>query len=284
MLPNFYVIGAAKSGTTSLHKYLGEHPDIHMSDYKEPNFFIRGEGQPHRHIQSLSDYENLFDSVCSIRGESSTSYSLHPWRSDVPERIHALTPDAKLLYLVRDPIDRLQSVYMQLCIPGTDADSFRAWLGPIHDPMNYFMGGSQYMNQIDQYLSRFSDDQLIIVDSADLASNRRDTLKRIFDFLGVDRTFWADDFSQHHNTAREKRRYSHFGHRISQAPSVRTLVNKLPLTIKHGVISRGQGMFMNQQGPPSIDDDLRAELTNIFKPEVDRLRSYTGQPFQTWSI
>ena len=97
MLPNFLIIGAAKAGTTSLYHYLQQHPDVHMSAVKEPNYFCFDEQPPeYAPIRTLSDYEKLFGSAASALavGEASTQYL----NSVVtPQRIADLLPRAKLI-------------------------------------------------------------------------------------------------------------------------------------------------------------------------------------------
>src|SRR4051794_21023487 len=105
LLPNFFIIGAGKAGTTSLHAYLKLNPAIHMSKVKEPNFFTAPDpARPHANGQMTDpeQYRAMFVTDKPLRGESSTSYTLHPLRPGVPERIHALVPDARFVYLVRD--------------------------------------------------------------------------------------------------------------------------------------------------------------------------------------
>ena len=100
LLPNTFIIGAAKCGTTSLWLYLDAHPEIAFSANKEPAFFVR----PH-YRDELGLVRGLFRPA-PVRGEASTVYTTHPVNSGVPERIRSLVPDAKLIYMVRDPVDR----------------------------------------------------------------------------------------------------------------------------------------------------------------------------------
>jgi hypothetical protein len=102
LLPNLIVIGAMKAGTTSLHAYLSLHPEIFMSANKEPRFFTE-EWNWHK---GLEWYEAQFPERVTIRGESTPDYTKLPEIRNVPERIHSLIPDVRLIYLVRDPIDR----------------------------------------------------------------------------------------------------------------------------------------------------------------------------------
>lgn len=114
MFPNLVVIGAAKCGTTSLHRYLGRHPDIGMSHPKEPRHFVRADWE------ARLGEQRLFDRMGStIRGESSTDYTKFPLWQDIPRRIHWVIPDAKLIYVVGDPVRRIVAQYVEAQRAGT---------------------------------------------------------------------------------------------------------------------------------------------------------------------
>ena len=106
MLPTFFLAGAAKAGTTSLHHYLGEHPDIFMSEVKEPHYFsCEDDGWPRWAVRDRSTYEALFDAAMpgQARGESST-WTLYS--EGAPKRIAQAIPDARIIALLRNPPDR----------------------------------------------------------------------------------------------------------------------------------------------------------------------------------
>src|SRR5436190_20938382 len=105
-LPTFFIIGAPRSGTSSLHHYLNLHPEIGMSRLKETHHFVDNVQPPARRVEDRAEYEALFPSDARVRGEASPSYACYPQHGGAPERISVLLPDAKFIYLVRDPIER----------------------------------------------------------------------------------------------------------------------------------------------------------------------------------
>ena len=110
MLPNLIVIGSTKSGTTSLHRHLEEHPEIMMSTPKELRFFLEDwNWQGGSWQRGIEWYESKFDSSAPIRGESTPAYTTYPFVRDVPEKMARVIPSAKLLYIVRDPMERIVS-------------------------------------------------------------------------------------------------------------------------------------------------------------------------------
>src|SRR5687767_12965591 len=102
-LPNLVVIGAQKCGTSGLHYYLGLHPEISTSEPKELNFFIAERNWP----RGLDWYRSRFDGAAKVRVDASPNYSAYPQHTGVPERMADVIPSARLLYMVRDPIDRI---------------------------------------------------------------------------------------------------------------------------------------------------------------------------------
>jgi hypothetical protein len=180
-LPDFLIIGAAKSATTTLYQYLAEHPQIYMSLEKEPNFF----GADIRYQRGLAGYSNLFSAaeVGQICGEATTDYTKFPEYPNTAKRIHLTVPNAKFIYLLRNPIDRAYAYYVHLHrrIPYAK----RTFEGYI-EITNCCLDGSNYMMQIEQYLTYFSKDQFLFIFTDDLIKNTESCLMEVFSFLGVD--------------------------------------------------------------------------------------------------
>src|SRR3989338_3833819 len=112
-LPNFLIIGATKAGTTSIHNYLGQHPEIFVCPHKETNFFAQDSATCFLGdaINTREDYEREFEGVKNEKaiGETSPAYLAVP---TAPERIHGLIPHAKLIAILRDPAERAYSHYL----------------------------------------------------------------------------------------------------------------------------------------------------------------------------
>ena len=192
-LSNFFIIGAAKAGTTSLHFYLDQHPQVQMSVNKEPHFFAgtsTGIPFPMGHVSKLRDYERLFDPAFEVRGEASPSYAAHPRRQGVPERIKKMIPEARFIYLVRDPIDRTVSHYQHAVAAGNEIRTLKQALADeVEDPYSYLTCQSFYARQLRRYLEHFPEERLMVIDQQELLNKRRETLKRVFAFLSVDEEF-----------------------------------------------------------------------------------------------
>jgi hypothetical protein len=286
VLPTFFVIGAAKSGTTSLRRYLGLHPEIYMPPRREPGFFCREEDGPYlfEPVTEREEYEALFESKEVQRGDSTPSYSQYPWRSDVPERIHELVPNARFIYLVRDPVERVVAHVQH-------SYSLRAETRPAHealdnpdDPLqNHYLIPSLYATQVERYREVFPHERILVVDSADLKSDRAASMRRIFNFLGVDDTFASTGFSIELNPGQDRRlpspRYARL--RNSRLGAAWRL---LPAGLRAPIGRRMVRTFTAAAQRPRLDDDLRLAMENVFRPEVARLRSLTGLSFASWSV
>lgn len=285
-LPTFFIVGAAKAGTTSLHYYLDQHPEIQMSAHKEPNFFSGPEddvSSPRsKRITHLDKYENLFDPAVDVRGEASVGYTNYPRRKGVPERIKELVPDAKFIYLVRDPIARTVSQYHHRIAVEGERRSLREALSDLSD-YSIYVGHSLYATQVELYLPHFSQDKMLVLDHADLLADRRSTLRQIFTFLSVDDTIDSSRFDEELNTNREHRVYPP-GYKRLLRPVLPAPLRWIPRSARHSIRRSVERMFMRQIEKSDLDEETRVRLEERYKGEVERLRALTGKSFPSWSI
>jgi hypothetical protein len=287
VLPNFFVIGAAKCGTTSLAQYLVEHPQIHLPSVIEPRFFATPDPQrpfPGRRVGVRSEYEALFASSAPLRGEVCGAYSQYPWRAGVARRIHELVPDARFVYLVGDPIKRVESHYVQTVAEEHETRPIAEALGDIENPLHPAICPGRYAQQLEQYLLHFSEDRVLVVDRDDLLDKRETTLSCVFSFLGVDADFHSEAFAQTHNRSADHRQLSSGLYGRLRAGRLRTAMRTLPPSLRDPLLAPLRRTLAREVVRPSLDASLRARLETHFAPEVTRLRQLTGKPFAGWSI
>jgi len=277
-----------KSGTTSLHHYLKLHPEIQIPAMKELNFFS---GPPGAHpypagskrIEHLADYEKLFDPAFKVRGEVSPNYTVYPRRTGAPERIKEVAPDAKLIYAVRDPVTRAVSQYQHHVATLNERRSLPdALREDLKDPDSLYICPGFYALQLERYLQHFPQERILVVDQADLLSNRQATLREIFAFLSVDDSFVSTGFEEEVLTAKDHRTYSKFVVMLAWLRTTPLL--KLP---------RGMRVFMRRSlervvsqplEASTLDDDLRRQLQELYADDAKRFRELTGKTFPTWSV
>ncbi len=285
-LPTFFIIGAAQAGTTRLYHCLDQHPQIQMSAVKEPHFFAATENgipSPPGRIGSLEEYEQLFDPSFNARGEASQSYTNFPRRKGVPERIEELMPDAKFLYLVRDPIARTVSHYRNWIAAGKERRSLRDVLSDPFFPYSYLTCHSLYARQLELYLRRFPEEQIMVIDQADLLADRQSMLREIFAFLAVDDSFACRQLDAEPRTCRN---------RSTPLPSQRQAMGNIatprrpwmPVRIRQYARLPSGRVLRSPAKIPMLDDESRAQLEALYVGEVERLRALTGMAFPTWSI
>jgi hypothetical protein len=201
-LPNLLVIGAMKCGTTALHRYLGEHPQISMAEAKEVNFFVGPDIAPETDPQTwwmtgqwhrgLDWYASLFDASAPVRGESSPAYT-SPDQTEAVARIASIVPDARLLYLVRDPADRALSQYEH---HRRDSDERRSMEEALLDPASQYLARSRYHERLVPYLDHFPLEQVHVVVQERLLHDRRSELARCFAHAGADPHWWSEELEQ----------------------------------------------------------------------------------------
>jgi hypothetical protein len=285
-LPTFFIIGTGKAGTTSLHYYLDHHPQIQMSVEKEPHFFAGPEnGFPYAmgRVSRLEEYEKLFDRAVAVRGESSPGYTSYPRRQGVPERIKELVPDAKFIYLVRDPIARTVSHHQHRVAVDGERRPLAEALSDLSDPYSPCICPSLYASQLDRYLGCFPQERILVIDQAELLADRTSTLREIFSFLSVDSEFRSDRFEEELYKSEERRVYPAGYAGFIQ----RTVVPRLqwiPARVRRSLRDSVERTFMPRVPEVVLGDELRTRLQEHYVGDVQRLRELTGKAFPTWSV
>ena len=288
-LPTFFIIGAAKAGTTSLHHYLDLHPEIQMSAVKEPNFFAgpaNGIPYPVGRVERLDEYEGLFDPAYKVRGEASPSYTNAPRREGVPERIRKLVPEARLIYLVRDPIARTVSQHQMRVADGKDRHSIGVVLAEL-DSVNphsfYLTCQSFYARQLKLYLPHFPQERIMVIDQADLRADRQATLREVFAFLSVEEDFTSERFDAELYAARDRRVNTPFFNRWLK-PALAAPARRLPARLRDAVRGPMERALLPALPAPELDQRSRTRLKELYADDTARLRELTGKPFESWSI
>lgn len=265
-LPTFVIVGAQKCGTTALHSYLARHPEISMSRPKELDYFIE-EGNWGR---GLDWYRSRFDPAAAVRGESSPNYTAHPTFSGVPERMAELIPAAQLIFMVRDPIDRIRANWLHTY---SNRAEHRTMREAVLDPAMDYVARSRYHLQLSRFLEHYPIEQVMVIEQDELLSDRRETLRRVFGFLGASEDVWRDAFSEPRLETSARRRRTRLGTVVANRVRVRTWRRV-----------RDRWPFSRPFEHPDMDDGLRAELTELLRDDIARFRELTGRDFGHWSV
>jgi len=272
MLPTFLVIGAMKGGTTSLYYYLAEHPEIGMSRRKETDFFLKEHGNWDR---GRDWYAQQFPDDAPVRGECSPNYTKRHLFEGVPERITSVCPDVKLIYLVRDPIERAVSHYWGSCQRGREERSFEAAVADTAHS-NYVLTSRYYM-QLQPYLDRFDRKNLLVCTTERLRTDPPDILQQIYRFLGVDAAF---------ENRRTERRFNPSAAKKKRGAWYRWLSRRVPQPVKDRLrLYLPLHWLPGTRVPrPDVSPAVRVHLAEALHADADALRDLTGRDFETWSV
>jgi Sulfotransferase domain len=276
-LPNLIVVGGLKCGTTSLHHYVNLHPEVAMSRPKELNFFV----EELNWELGLDWYRSHFPAAAPVRGETSPHYTNLPRFQGVAERMRAtLGTEARVVYVVRHPIDRLLSHYLHNVGGGYEDRELEA---AVADPGNAYVQRSLYALQLEPYLESFDADQVLVIGREELARERDATVRRVFEFAGVDPAFTSPEFDREWETGSGK---SAGGFRLMdravRLPGLRALdrnFDRLPERMRWLVERVVHDPGSGEAPKPELDPALRARLAEKFRPDVARLEQLTGRGF-----
>lgn len=281
-LPNFFVLGAMKAGTTTLNAYLQRHPDVFMSKVKEPHHYSDVTDPVLPTVRSAEEYARLFRDArgATAIGEASASYL---WSAEAARRLAAERPEARLVVVLRDPISRAHSHYLMSVRNGLESRPFPEALR--HDwslgdlpwgTKHLYVELGQYAPQVRRYLEHFGRDRLFVTTSRELRDDTRTVVEDLCRFLGVstepvDRMIAVPD------------QYA-FGmprggmaRRIMASRLVRDATRAvLPFEVRQALMNR---FLLRDRSRPAIEPEAVEFLRPFYEDQPDRLESMLGRPF-----
>jgi hypothetical protein len=278
-LPSLIIIGGLKCGTTSIHHYLGLHPEIQMSKPKELNFFAAELNWD----LGLDWYASRFDNRFKVRGESSPHYTNLPRFGGVPARIKEHCPDARLLYMVRDPIKRILSHWVHATGAGYETGDL---VEVLSRPDTSYMNRSKYWLQLQPYLEHFDRSQIEIVAQEELQAQREETMRKAFRFAGVDEGFTSEQFGREweKSSAKQGDKYQ-FMEKLIKLPGFRSFdrnFDRLPESMRWVVEKIVHDPEKPPAPKPKLPDDLFETVRGRFGPDVAELQKFAGREFAGW--
>ncbi|MGI9308885.1 MAG: sulfotransferase family protein [Gammaproteobacteria bacterium] len=278
-LPEIIIIGGQKCGSTSLHHYLDQHPDIAMSDYKELQFFSDDE----RWEKGVDWYTPNFSESAKYTGEASPQYAWQPFFPDSPERMYSLVPNAKLIYMVRDPIERVLSQYCDFLHQAWEERDFSGVLDSFSERPNMYVEVSRYFFQIEAYLKHYPREQLRVWTMEDLSADPINTVREVLDYIGVDNSFESPEWTRRRNPGERKRQPVALVRRLMKT-GMRPedwVANTFPGFLRKPLTE----LVLRSGSPierPVLNNQQEALLMDIFRDDVRQLRAYSGKQFSNW--
>lgn len=278
-LPNLIIVGGLKCGTTSIHHYLGLHPQIQMSKPKELNFFV----EELNWDLGLDWYASRFDGRFEVRGESSPHYTNLPRFHGVAARIHEHCPEARLIYMVRDPVKRILSHWVHATGAGYET---RELVPTLSAPDSSYVHRSLYWMQLQPYLELFDRAQIEVFTQEELQGEREATMRRAFRFAGVDEDFTSEQFGREweKSSAKQGDKYQ-LMERLIKLPGLRSFdrnFDRLPESLRWIVERIVHDPEKPSAPKPQLPDDLFETLRGRFGEDVAALQDFAGREFAGW--
>lgn len=297
-LPNFFIVGAARSGTTSLDRYLSQHPEIYITQKKETHFFAAdhfppclGPGDDRLSdllIRDEDQYAQLFSGAAGAKaiGESSAFYLCFPATA---ERIAQTIPDAKILILLREPVARAYSAFTFTVRDGRETLGFEEGLSQEEErkqkgfePIWWYKELSLYYKQVKHYLEVFGTQQVKVLLYDELFTNPEQTLRKVFAFLGVKEDVGIDTSVRYNVSGFPKSRklYSLLDNFIYRPDALQKRIKSLiPLHLRVAWASRIIGMSVDRV---SLDSQVQAQLRAYFAEDVRKLEDLLQRDLLCW--
>lgn len=293
-MPNFIVLGAGKAGTQSIYNYMMDHPDIYMSPTKETNFFAL-DGQPNFQgppdpinqysIAELAEYQAQFRGVTTERAVGEIS-PLYLYSAIAPQRIKHTLPDAKLIVILRNPIDRAYSCYLflraRLTETITDFDKAlqaeqeridKNWPWPWHYKSLGF-----YHEQLQRYYDLFEPEQIRVYLYKDFKANNVSVMQDMYEFIGVDKTFVPDVSLQYNFSGLPKNKVLQY---VLTGPNpIQTALKPLlPTKFRRKLVSKVKKKNLTK---PSLQPEIRQQLVEVYRDEILKLQKMLNRDLSHW--
>jgi hypothetical protein len=310
-LPDFFLVGAVKAGTTALHLFLDQHPEIYMSPVKETNFFSQADmdeahfNRDYRHdvnvgldrylegpmnrtihianVQRWDQYRKLFRDATGYRmvGEASNSYLLCP---SAAAAIAEARPEARILMMLRNPVDRAWSQYiMNLRLGKTLSEDFieefeadsaaehQGW-GVSH---NYRELG-RYAGQLERFYAHFPRERVKVLLYDDYRADPAAAMRDIFAFLGVDPDVRVDTDRRPNEAAVP--RFKRLNYLLFQSG----IVNRVKRMVPESWKGAAKNAMFSKADIPTIGERERAYLRDVYREDVGRLGELLGRDLGGW--
>ena len=297
-LPNFLIVGAAKSGTSSLHNYLNQHHQVFMPSYnkegmkvKEPRFLIKDlvQHRLHNGIWTFEEYQSLFDDVKDEKaiGESTVLY-LYYYKHAINNIKHYLGEDVKIIVMLRNPADRAYSAFHHVSRGFKENNSFEKSLeiekGRMEreenlTPMVMYKEMGMYYEMVKAYMESFKNIHIIFYE--DFRDNIESEMNKIYNFLGISNNIKID-FITKHNVGGKKWKNEKMKHVFMKDNPMKSILKSvLPEKLNKGMRNKLVNASTNKIG--SMKEETREYLNDYFKQDVKKLSELLNKDLQHWT-
>jgi len=282
MKVGIFIVGTPKSGTTSLHYYMNEHPEILMSSVKEPDFFTdkeivdQGLYYGTSRINTLQKYHSLFSDKNDekIFGESSVSYLFYP---EVPKRIKKYNTEAKIIIMLRNPVDRAFSHYLMDFRLGLLSDRFEDVFNKKESLkfQQYFLLGNYY-SQVKRYFDEFSKENVHIIWYSDFKKDAEKEVQKVFKFIDVDSNYKVSFETVHNSFSMPKNKI------IRNIYSIVWLRKLLSFFFPSTFVGFIKSTLLKKGNKPRITTESRKFFTEYYLDDICKLEELLSINLSEW--
>lgn len=283
---DFFIVGAAKAGTTSLYSYLNKHPEIEMSTIKEPDYFsnefIEQQSLYYKKesIKSLNKYHSLYsDTKNLIRGEASVSYLFY---EKVPKKIFKYNSRSKVIIMLRNPSDRAYSHYLMDKRLGFVRESFENIVHKKSTHKNSALFYQQYIElgqyafQIKNYFDVFSKKNILIIDYDDFIYKSSEVMNKVCVFLNVENRSFS-------NTNKVYNKYTNPSNKLVKVLyTFRFLREFIGNFFSESLKIKIQALFFTDEKKPTLNSEIQIFLKEYYKVELEKLSKLLNQNYSKW--
>jgi hypothetical protein len=266
----FFIIGAMKAGTTSLYKYLSGHPDLYPSPRKEPRVFKDAGDLASVRAAFLTLFEGRRDERWCF--EASTAYTKYPRVRGVPRRLEAVAPEARFIYLVRNPVERAWSHYLHNLAHGREP---RPFARAVQERPQY-LNISRYYLQMEQYHEVFPRDRILVQVFEEMVKAPGATVRAVCEFLDVDTSYQPSAAGLAYNASSTKRSASR-SLRAIRALGVDELV---PWRIQRRLKAAAAPLPAKEA---TLTPEFRAVVVDSLRDDTDALFKLLGRQISSWT-
>lgn len=292
MKPNLFIVGQPKTGTTALHQFLGQHPEIYMSSIKEPHFFCadfhlesdRAYGKQRFYdFRSESAYLQLFSKAKNVKvaGESSTNYL---YSQVAAEKIHNFNPDAKIIIVLREPAKFLYSLhshyvkfteenepdFLTALALETKRKQEEALSPRVTSPSYlYYSQRVQYYQQVKRYCDRFKPEQIKVIIFEEFKSANERIFREILEFLGVEPNFIPEYSAINVNKeVKFKALNNLINNPLAKSISKNLLSQEFNDFVRDNIVEK---LLWHQAPKAKIPEEIKLQLMQQYQPEVAKI-------------
>ena len=297
MKPNLFIVGQPKSGTTALHQFLGQHPEIYMSSIKEPHFFCsdfhlesdRAYGKPRFYdFRSESAYLQLFSKAKNVKvvGESSTNYL---YSQVAAEKIHNFNPNAKIIIVLREPAKFLYSLhshyvkfteenesnFLTALALESDRQQEKAFSARVTSPSYlYYSHRVQYCQQVKRYRDRFKPEQIKVIIFEDFKAANDEVFRDVLEFLEVDSSFTPEYAAVNVNKEVKFKAINNLiNNPVVKGISKNLLSQEFNEFVRDNIVEK---LLWHQAPKATMPEEIKVQLMQQYRGEVEKVSALLG--------